>query len=124
MTGRTLKEVLATLPPARRKAIERGTKELIQDELSLRELRKAHKLTQVKLAKALNTSQEVISRMEHNSDLLLSTLRNYVEAVGGKLQLTAEFPGKSPVALTGFGELGDGRPKRRTKRTADAKVGA
>jgi transcriptional regulator with XRE-family HTH domain len=124
MTGRTLKEVLATLPPARRKAIERGTKELIQDELSLRELRKAHKLTQVKLAKALNTSQEVISRMEHNSDLLLSTLRNYVEAVGGKLQLTAEFPGKSPVALTGFGALGGERSKRRARRTSEAKTGA
>lgn len=114
--GRTLKDVLASLPKARRQAIERETQQLIEQELTLRELRKAHKLTQTRLATSLHTSQEVISRIENNSDLLLSTLRKYVEAVGGELHLTARFPGKGPVTISGFGILTKRRPAAAAKR--------
>jgi transcriptional regulator with XRE-family HTH domain len=103
--GSTLDAVIAKLPPLRRKAVEQGAAELIRQELSLRELRKAFAFTQVRLAEALNTSQNHISKLEQRSDLLLSTLRSYVEAMGGTLRLIAEFPGGPSIAISGFSDL-------------------
>lgn len=60
-------------------------------EHSLRELRRARHLTQVQLANALGTTQPTVSEMERRSDLYLSTLRSYIEAMGGRLLLAAEF---------------------------------
>jgi len=59
--------------------------------------------------------QDGISRLEKRSDLLLSTLRNYVEAVGGSLTLVAQFPDKEPIAIEGLGEIAtaEEKPKRR-----------
>ncbi len=110
--AKTLDEIMASLPPARRKAIERRSAELIAEEMTLRQLRKAHGRTQKKLAAALKISQDGISRLEKRSDLLLSTLRSYVEAMGGKLTLMAEFPGSRPVAVTGFDEMTTSSPRR------------
>ncbi|MBP6014690.1 MAG: XRE family transcriptional regulator [Alphaproteobacteria bacterium] len=112
-TVRTHKEVLAKLTPQQRDAVKRRARELEQEEMSLRQLRKAHTLTQVRLAEALGTTQESISRIEHNSDLLLSTLRSYIEAMGGQLQLVAQFPDKPPISISGIGALGDLPPRVR-----------
>ena len=60
------------------------------------------KLTQKNLAKKLSIGQEGVSRLEQRSDLMLSTLRNHVEAMGGKLRIAAEFPNHNPVNLSGF----------------------
>jgi DNA-binding XRE family transcriptional regulator len=109
-TVRTHKEVLAKLTSAQRDAVKRRARELEQEEMSLSQLRKAHTFTQVRLAETLGTSQESISRIEHNSDLLLSTLRSYIEAMGGKLQLVAQFPDKPPVSIADFGSLSSGKP--------------
>ena len=68
--------------------------------MALRELRKAHHRTQASMAKQLGISQDGVSRLEKRSDLLLSTLRNYVEAMGGNLRLIAEFPDQPPVLST------------------------
>jgi len=103
---------MAAMPAARRQAIQRGARKLIQEELTLRELRKARQLTQVEIARELHTSQDAISRIESRADLMLSTLRKYVEAAGGELQLTAHFPGRAPVAIAGLGELSDGNDGR------------
>ena len=101
----TLTERLDRLPPARRKKVEERARALIAEEMSLRDLRKARKQTQVRVAKELGINQENVSRIEKRSDLLLSTLSGYVEAMGGTLRLVAEFPDRPPVALTGIAAL-------------------
>ena len=116
--AKTLEEIMAALPPQRRKAIEKRSAELIAEEMTLRQLRKAHGRTQKKLATALKISQDGVSRLEKRSDLLLSTLRSYVEAMGGKLTLVAEFPGSKPVAVAGFDNMREASPRRRAKQRA------
>lgn len=103
----TLTDRTDKLPPARRKKIEERAQELIAEEMSLRDLRKARKQTQVRVAEELGINQENVSRLERRSDLLISTLSDYVEAMGGKLSLVVEFPDRPPVALTGIAALDD-----------------
>jgi DNA-binding XRE family transcriptional regulator len=102
---KTLKEKLASLPSNRRRKIARRTRELIAEEMTMRELRKARNITQVAMARALGVKQEQVSRIEKRTDLHLSTLRRSIEAMGGELILTAKFPDGAPVRLTGFREL-------------------
>jgi transcriptional regulator with XRE-family HTH domain len=66
--------------------------QLIAEELTLPELRKAHNKTQTAVAKVLGLTQDQVSRLEQRSDVLTSTLRKYVESMGGRLSLVAEFP--------------------------------
>jgi transcriptional regulator with XRE-family HTH domain len=90
------------LRASRRKKVEARAAELMVEEMTLRELRKARKLTQVRVAKTLGVTQDSVSRLEKRSDLLLSTLRKTVEAMGGTLSLVAEFPDRPPVVLSGI----------------------
>lgn len=92
------------LSAARRKNVESRVTELLAEEMTLRDLRKARKLTQVGLAKQLRITQDSVSRLEQRSDLLLSTLRKTVEAMGGNLSLVAEFPDRAPVVLSGIAQ--------------------
>lgn len=87
-----------------RKKVEARAAELIADEMTLRELRQARKLTQVRIAKALGITQDSVSRLEKRSDLLLSTLRKTIRAMGGDLSLIAEFRDRPPVVLCGIAE--------------------
>ena len=103
--GVSYEEVFAEFSPERQARIKARAAELRAEYLTLQDLRKAHDLTQVKVAEALQVSQESISQLEQRSDMLLSTLRDYVEAMGGHLHLTAEFPDREPVSLAGFGDL-------------------
>jgi transcriptional regulator with XRE-family HTH domain len=102
----TLNQKIREMSPARRKKIERRAVQLIAEEMPLRELRRAHKLTQERIAQTLAIGQDQVSRLEQRSDLLLSTLRSYVEAMGGRLKIIAEFPRRNPVMLSGFASLG------------------
>src|SRR5437870_12451769 len=90
------------LRPAQRAKVEARAAELIAEEMTLRELRRARKLTQVRMAKKLGITQNSVSRLEKRSDLLLSTLRKTVRAMGGNLSLVAEFPDRGPVVLSGI----------------------
>jgi len=63
---------------------------LIAEEMTLRELRKARKLTQVDVARELGISLDAVSRLEQRSDVLLSTLRRTVDAMRGNLSLIAD----------------------------------
>ena len=101
----TLAERMNKLPEARRKKVEERAKALIAEEMSLQDLRKARKQTQVRVAQQLGINQENVSRIEKRSDLLISTLSGYVEAMGGKLSLVVEFPDRPPIALTGIATL-------------------
>ena len=94
------------LSASQRKTVEARAAELVAEEMTLRELRHARKLTQVRVAKKLGISQDSVSRLEKRSDLLLSTLRKTVEAMGGRLSLVAEFPDREPVILSGITEAG------------------
>ncbi len=100
----SLDQIMKEMSPARRRRIEARTAQLIAEEMTLRELRKARKLTQTKIAKTLRISQDGVSRLERRSDLMLSTLRKSVEAMGGSLSLIVEFPDRAPVILSGIGE--------------------
>ncbi len=93
---------MKSLSARRRKKIETRVAALIGEEMTLQELRRARKLTQVRLAKALGISQDGVSRLEKRSDLLLSTMRKSVEAMGGNLSLVVEFPDRKPVILSGI----------------------
>lgn len=99
---KTLDQKLNTFSPARRRRIEARAAALIAEEQSLRQLRRARKLTQQRLARRLRIGQDGVSRLEQRSDLLLSTLRSYVQALGGRLSLIAEFPDSPPVRLAGL----------------------
>ena len=93
--ARKLDDVMAALPKARRERIEARAMELA----TLKDLRQAAQQTQEQLAAALGVGQDTISRLEKRSDMLLSTLRRYVEAMGGKLELVAQFPDRPPMVI-------------------------
>jgi DNA-binding XRE family transcriptional regulator len=95
---------MRNLSPAQRKRVEARSAELMAEEMTLRELRRARKLTQVRMAKKLGITQDSVSRLEKRTDLLLSTLRKTVRAMGGNLSLVAEFPDRPPVVLSGISE--------------------
>ena len=102
---KTLKEMMAPLPATRRKKIQKRAQLLIAEEMTMQQLRKARKMTQVKLANVLGVKQEQVSRIEKRTDLHLSTLKRQVEAMGGELIVSAKFPDGAPVRLTGFAAL-------------------
>jgi DNA-binding XRE family transcriptional regulator len=92
---RNLEQVLDSLPTERRAVVEHRAAELA----TLKDLRQAMQKTQVDLAATLHIGQDSISRLEKRSDMLLSTLRGYIEAMGGKLELVARFPNRPPVRI-------------------------
>lgn len=98
----TLKTMMDRLPAERRKRVAARAEELIAEELTLRDLRKARDLTQERMAELLHIGQDSVSRLEQRSDLLLSTLRSYVTAMGGTLELIARFPDRPPVVVSGL----------------------
>ena len=118
--ARTLKDKLAALEPARRAGVEAEANRLHTEYLTLQELRKAKDLTQVQLAQTLGIQQATVAKYERQSDLLLSTLSSYVQAMGGSLKLMVEFPGKAPVALEGLGEIEEPRRRRSVRGNEQA----
>lgn len=106
----TLEEKIAQLDPDQQIEIAAEFERLRGEYLTLRDLRKARDLTQVELAKILGHKQVSIAKLEKRSDLLLSTLRRYIEAMGGKLNLLVEFPNRPPVLLNGIGDTDEPAP--------------
>jgi DNA-binding XRE family transcriptional regulator len=101
-------EFLASLPRAQQERIAARAKVLIDEELTLRALREALGQTQAKVAKDLGVGQDTVSRYEKRADMLLSTLQQYVKAMGGKLSLIAEFPNRPPVRIKTLAEIDRG----------------
>jgi hypothetical protein len=112
----SLKEILERLPEERRHQVEQMAAKLIAEELNLREVRRLRKLTQARLSKKLKIGQEGVSRIEKRTDLYISTLRSYVEGVGGKLKLVVELPDRPPVLLCGLGEDQGRKPSKKKAR--------
>lgn len=113
---KTLDQKIKELSPARRKKIKARAAELKVEEMSLRDLRHAHKLTQERVAEALGIGQDGVSRLEQRSDFLISTLRSYIEAMGGQLSLVAEFPDREPVILSGIAAMETEQPMPLRRR--------
>jgi transcriptional regulator with XRE-family HTH domain len=115
---KTLAQMIDKLPPARREEVAEGTRQLIAEEHALRLMRKARGLTQARIAELMHIRQDSVSRLEGRSDLLLSTLKSYVQAMGGSLRLTVEFPDGVAAELSSIGEPHetDSAPRPRGRR--------
>jgi len=110
---RNVNDIINKRGPAQRKKVEARAAQLIAEEMTLQQLRHARKLTQQKIAKSLHIGQEGVSKLEKRSNLLISTLRSYVEAMGGQLHLMAKFPNRPSIELAGFAEMENERRKKK-----------
>lgn len=108
-----LKTKIKTLERKRQEKIHARAAELIAEELTLRDLRRAHQKTQHHMAQILHIDQGGVCKLEKRTDLLISTLRTYVEGMGGELHLIAEFPDRPPVELAGFASMENARRKKK-----------
>jgi len=116
-----ISKLRARMSPEARARSEDLARQML-DEMALRELREAYRLTQQQLAHALDTTQANISKIERRADMLLSTLDSYVEAMGGRLVIVIQMP-SGPVALKRFRQLrGRGhRSEVRRRRHKDGR---
>ena len=114
--ARKLDDVMAALPKDWQKRVQARAMELV----TLKALRQAVQQTQEQMAAALGVRQDTISRLEKRSDMLLSTMRHYVESMGGKLELVAKFPDRPPVVIDRIGgEVLPGQDQRQAGRGAE-----
>jgi hypothetical protein len=120
--SRPLTRIVSALPPRRQRRIEKRTQELKQEIESLRELREITGKAQIDVAAALKIKQPSVSKIENQADMYLSTLRGYVEAIGGELELVVRLTERPVVRLYRLGDaLGcssrspqrGARPRRR-----------
>jgi len=96
-------ELLKDMSPERRARIHLKT-EVMRNEMALAELRQALDLTQDELARSLHMKQAAISKVEHQSDIYLSTLRRILSAMGAELKIVAHFP-EGDVLINQFDEV-------------------
>jgi transcriptional regulator with XRE-family HTH domain len=89
--ARKFKELEEKMSPESRARVQARTARLAE-EMALDELRAAREMTQVSLAKILNVNQSEISKIENRIDMYVSTLANFVQAMGGELEICAVFP--------------------------------
>jgi len=101
--ARPFKELRDKMGPERRARNKAAAEEMLR-ELPLQELRKARQLSQEQIAVALKIKQSSVSKMENNADVLISTLRRFIAAMGGRLVIRAEFP-DGVVDINQFSEL-------------------
>lgn len=100
----SLEDALREFSPAVRAEIQAEAERIYSEAMTLQALRKAREMTQVALSERLGKRQSTIAQIEKRSDLLISTIREYVEALGGTLSLQVQFPGHEPVTLKGLRE--------------------
>ena len=112
-----VRHIIRKLPAARRKKIEARAKLLIRQEMTRQQLRHAFERTQVEVARELGISQDGVSRLEQRADILLSTLRKYVKALGGELSIVAKFPNHPPVRLSGLAQEDGPAPIGLTRKS-------
>lgn len=120
----TAEAFIAEMSPERQARIAARAAELIAEEMTLRDLRKARDLTQVQIASLLGIGQDHVSRLEQRSDMLLSTLASYVKAMGGDLKLIVKFPDRAAVSLASLADVYEAEPlhpvkKSRRKRSSE-----
>lgn len=100
---RTLDQLLSELPAERRQRIDTRHAALVAEVEALAELRRALGTSQAAVGRALGISQPAISKIERNRDLNLATLRDYVAALGGEVEVVVRLPGQAPVRIRSLG---------------------
>ncbi len=95
-------DYLARLAPDAREEIAPRTRELVAEERSLRDLRSARERSQKQIAEKLGVNQAAVSKLERRADTYVSSLREYIRAMGGELEIVATFPDRPPVRITSF----------------------
>ena len=113
--AKNFKQLQAKMSPAARARSQAKAEKMIA-EMALDELREALKLTQESLAETLHINQAAVSKVEKRTDMLISTLRKMIEAMGGELEIRAILPG-GVVRINQFEEI-RGRARRKTKSAA------
>jgi hypothetical protein len=104
MTKR-FEQFLAELPAEEQSAIAQETERLIAEEMTLRQLSKARKHSQELVGEILHVNQAAVSKIERRTDMYVSTLRSFIQAMGGELEIIARFPDQPPVRINQFEEL-------------------
>ena len=117
--GRSHDDIITALPHDKQVAIEARRDELKQEVEGLRELRQIAGKAQADIASALNITQPSVSKIEKQTDMHLSTLRNYVEAVGGELELTVKLPKRPVLRIHHLGDLAPVRAASVRKKSGD-----
>jgi predicted XRE-type DNA-binding protein len=93
------------MSPASRARAEKHAKELLA-EMPLCEVRHAREMSQKRLAEVLQINQASVSKLERRTDMYISTLRSFIEAMGGQLEIKAIFP-DGAVRISQFEKLGE-----------------
>ena len=104
MPTRNFRQLIEAMPPARRQAIEERFEESLAS-MPLDALRKAREMTQLQLGEVLGVHQSEVSKIEHRGDICVSTLVDYVEALGGHLEIRAVFPDRQ-IRISQFEDAG------------------
>ena len=126
--GRRIEDVIAALPQDRRERIDARFEALKGEVESLSELRRAAGKAQAEIASTLKIKQPSVSKIEKQADMYLSTLRSYVEAIGGELDLIVRLPSRAPLRIERLGDvaapktLAAGAARRASGRRTRAKV--
>jgi len=106
MTGRhKFSKLVGTLSPERQARVAQMTDDL-REEMNLAQLRTARQLSQAALSEILHVEQPAVAKLEKRADMYVSTLRRFIEAMGGELEITARFPDRN-VRIKSFGDLGN-----------------
>jgi DNA-binding transcriptional regulator YiaG len=111
--ARKFQELVDKMSPEHREASELRAREILE-QMRLRELRRAMKLSQDEIATTLKMSQPGVSKLEQRVDLFVSTLRNYIRAMGGELEIIARFP-EGAVRINQFDEITKKKPRAKKK---------
>ena len=120
--GRRLDDVVAALPRERRVRIDARFEELRAEVKGLGDLRRAAGKAQAEIALTLKIKQPSVSKIEKQADMYISTLRSYVEALGGQLELIVRFPSRAPLRIERLGDVA-GPPTAPARRASVASRG-
>lgn len=116
--SRTLTNVMDGLAPDRRARIEARADDIHNEYLTLKAIRAQMAQTQQALAANMGVAQATVAQMERRNDILVSTLRKYVEGLGGTLSIVVDMPGRPPVPLTGLGDRRLAEPDETSESTS------
>jgi hypothetical protein len=103
--GRNINQIISSLPAARQARIEAGYRVLKHQVETLGQLRQLAGKAQADVAAALKIKQPSVSKIEKQADMYLSTLRNYVRAIGGELELVVKLPSHPALHIHRLGEI-------------------
>ncbi len=118
--GRNLNQIIVDLPRERQAKIDARYRELRDEVEGLRELRQVAGKAQADIASALNIKQPSVSKMEKQADMYLSTLRSYVQAIGGELDLVVRLPKRPALRLQHLSDAFKPEPRTASRLTVIA----